>query len=508
MQDQLRADVATVRLFRAPPLSPVIRSLRRRYQMRNPPVHWYQGLFVRPQHLQAADRHWSEASHTSQHWDHPYGYGLHSFSYSKDALASGHFRVEELDGRLRDGTLVRLESGQELEVDLKQAFEEQLSADGESSVMIYVGLPKLNLGGVNVSKNGANGFTRFKRMHQTVMDENGQDSGQPVEFRKLNLRLIVGSDTSGYEVMPIARVKSTSERDVQPVLDESYIPPVLSTRSWNHLRRHYIQGIRDVIQGNMDTLSEPVRQLSVGRHSLEPADSGRVSMLDRLNEAYTTLDVMAPALGVHPFDAYMELARILGRLSIFGNDRRAAQIEPYDHDNLGFIFNDIREKILGILYATQFDEYLRANFEGHGSTMLARLGPEWFDPDWEWYLGVERGGVSESNLRELIERSDDWYWVFGSAEQVENLFHIRQNGLRREIISTTIPDLPSRQYWTYYKISQDEYESPGWAEIRRTQSVAMRVRNFDELTGARHLDVVTPDGNRARLRFSLFAIRT
>ena len=174
----------------------------------------------------------------------------------------------DLDGRLRDGTLIRLESGQELEVDLKQAFEEQLNADGESSVMIYVGLPKLNLGGVNVSRNGSSGFTRFTRMHQTVMDEIGQDSSQPVEFRKLNLRLIVGSDTSGYEVLPIARGKSTSERDVQPVLDESYIPPVLSTRSWNHLRRHYVQGIRDVILGNMDTLSEPVRQLSVGRHSL------------------------------------------------------------------------------------------------------------------------------------------------------------------------------------------------------------------------------------------------
>ena len=91
--------------------------------MKNPRVHWYQGLFVRPQHLQAADRHWLELSHTSESWDHPYGYGLHSFSYSKDALASGYFRVEELDARLRDGTLIRLDSGQELEVDLKAAFE-------------------------------------------------------------------------------------------------------------------------------------------------------------------------------------------------------------------------------------------------------------------------------------------------------------------------------------------------------------------------------------------------
>jgi type VI secretion system protein ImpJ len=475
--------------------------------MKNPPVHWYQGLFVRPQHLQAADRHRSEVAQTSEQWDHPYGYGLHTFRYSKDALASGRFRVEELDARLRDGTLIRLDSGSELEVDLKAAFESQSGDDGESEVMIYVGVPKLNLGGDNVAADGSDNSARFTRIRSTVMDENGQDSGQEIEFRRLNIRLIVGEEHAGYEVIPVARVKSASERDVHPVVDDAYIPPIVSTHSWPYLRRHYIQGIRDVLSGNMDTLSEPVRQLRVGRHSLEPADSGRVSMLDRLNEAYSTLDVMAPALGVHPFVAYMELARILGRLSIFGAARRAIEIEPYDHDNLGFIFTDIREKILGILYAIQFDEYLRANFEGHGSTMLARLGPEWFDPGWEWYLGVERGGSSESDLRKLLEQSDEWYWVFASAEQVDQFFHVRQNGLRYDIVETTVPDLPSRQYWTYYKVSQDEYDSPAWAEIRRTQTVAMRARNYDELTGARYLDVVTRDGNRVRLRFALFAIR-
>jgi type VI secretion system protein ImpJ len=476
--------------------------------MKNLPVHWYQGLFVRPQHLQAADRYWAETAHVSQSWDHPYGYGLHAFSYSNDALASGHFRVEAFEGRLRDGTLIRLDSGQELEVDLKPAFDAVSGDDQESALMIHVGVPKLNLGGTNVSDGTVNGQARYSRLQSTVMDENGQDSGQPVVLRKLNLKLIVGGDTAGYDAIPVARVKSAGDRDVHPVLDDTYIPPVLSTHSWPYLRRHFVQGIRDVISGNMDALAEPVRQLRVGRHSLEPAESGRVSMLDRLNEAYSTLDVMAPARGIHPYVAYMELSRVLGRLSIFGPQRRAVEIEPYDHDNLGFIFHDIREKILGILYATQFDEYLRANFEGHGSTMQARLGPEWFDPDWEWYLGVERGGVSESNLVDLLEHSDDWYWVFGSADQVEDFFRVRQNGLRRELVSTTIPDLPSRQYWTYYRVSQDEYESPAWAEIRRTQTVAMRIRNHDELTGARHLDVVTPDGNRARLRFSLFAIRS
>ena len=476
--------------------------------MKNPPVHWYQGLFIRPQHLQAADRHWQEHIHTSQQWDQPYGYGVHSLSYSKDALATGLFRVEELEARLRDGTLVRLRPGQELEVDLKAAFEKQSEADTATTLKVYVAVPKLNLGGVNVATETSDSSKRYTQIQTAITDENGQDTSQLIEFREFNLALIVGEDHAGHEVLPIAQIKSASDSEVQPVVDDAYIPPVLSISGWPHLRRHYVQGIRDVISGHMETLSEPVRQMRVGRHSLEPADSGRVSMLDRLNEAYSTLDVLAPALGVHPFQAYLELARVLGRLSIFSNERRAIEVEPYDHDNLGFIFTDIREKILKILYNTQFDEYLRANFEGYQTTMQARLGPEWFDPDWEWYLGVERGGFSEADLDNLLEKSNEWYWVFGSAEQVEDFFHVRQAGLKRNLVQSTIPDLPSRQYWTYYKVSQDEYDSPAWSEIRRTQTVAMRIRNFDELTGARHLDVPSPDGNRIRLRFALFAIRS
>ena len=44
--------------------------------MQNPSVHWFEGMFLRPQHFQAADRYWSEAIHLGQSWDHAYGYGI------------------------------------------------------------------------------------------------------------------------------------------------------------------------------------------------------------------------------------------------------------------------------------------------------------------------------------------------------------------------------------------------------------------------------------------------
>jgi type VI secretion system protein ImpJ len=475
--------------------------------MRNFPIHWHQGQFVRPQHLQAADRYWTELNHTSQHWDHSYGYGLNSLNYSRDALASNVFRVTQLEARMRDGTMVCLVQGQDLEINLKDYFDSKANTKAETSVLIQLAVPKLNLGAVNVADATERFQRRFYLNDQLVVDENLQASEQSVAVRKLSLGLVAGKGPEGFECLPLARVKIAIDRDAAPILDESYIPPVISTQAWSYLRRQYVQGIRDQIAGVIEAHSMSVKQLTIGRHSFDPADYGRFWMLNRLNEAYSVLSVLTPALGVHPLTAYLELARFLGQISVFAPERKAIAIEPYDHENLGGIFADMREKILRILHGTNFDEYLRANFSGVGSKMCTQLGPEWFDPGWIWYFGIERGGMSEMNLRSLIEDSSDWYWVFGSNNQADEFFNVRQDGLKIVPVNTTIPDLPSRQNWTYYKVTQDEFESPGWSEIRKTQSVAIRIRNYDDVSGAQHLDVFNTDGTRQRLRFALFAVR-
>ena len=474
--------------------------------MRNSPIHWHQGQFVRPQHLQASDRYWAEHHHTSERWDHSYGYGLHAFDYSRDALANNVFRVEQLEARMRDGTMVCLEQGQDLEINLKEYFDPKAKAQAETSILIQLAVPKLNLGAANVADAKDSYQRRFFLNDQLVVDENVQASEQAIAVRKLSIGLVAGKGPEGFECLPLAKVKIAIDRDTAPVLDDSYIPPVISTQAWTYLRRHYVQGIRDQIAGVMDSLSAPVKQLTMGRHGLD-TNSGRVRMLDRLNDAHSVLSVLTPALGVHPMTAYLELARLLGQISLFGPERTAVEVTPYDHDNLGGIFADIREKILRILHGTKFDEYLQANFEGLESKMCTQLGPEWFDPGWIWYLGIERGGMSEMNLRSLIENSNDWYWVFGNTNQADEFFNVRQSGLKIEAMNTTIVDLPSRQNWTYFSVAQDELDSPGWSEIRRTQSVAMRIRNYDIASGAQHLDVINSDGTRNRLRFALFAVR-
>ena len=80
--------------------------------MWNLPVHWSEGLFLQPQHFQAAERSWAELFHTSGQWDHEYGYGVRRMEISPEAIANYQFQVNVCHARMKDGTLVALDPGQ------------------------------------------------------------------------------------------------------------------------------------------------------------------------------------------------------------------------------------------------------------------------------------------------------------------------------------------------------------------------------------------------------------
>src|SRR5262249_1777539 len=113
------------------------------------PVHWHEGMFLRPHHFQAAQRHTQYLTHLGEKWDHYYNWGLCSADIDRDALANNRFVVRGPKARLRDGSLVSIpEEGTLPTVDLKTAFE------GNTHPTVYLAVPVANLGKANVCTNG------------------------------------------------------------------------------------------------------------------------------------------------------------------------------------------------------------------------------------------------------------------------------------------------------------------------------------------------------------------
>src|SRR5229473_1685870 len=131
------------------------------------PVHWHEGMFLRPQHLQTAERYGSHLSHEDEKWDLHHNCGLRSIDLDLDALANHRLVIRSLKARMRDGTLVSVpEDGVLPARDLQGAFER------ESNVTVLLAVPVLNLGKSNVASDGPAEGARYLVDTQELEDEN------------------------------------------------------------------------------------------------------------------------------------------------------------------------------------------------------------------------------------------------------------------------------------------------------------------------------------------------
>jgi type VI secretion system protein ImpJ len=308
-------------------------------------------------------------------------------------------------------------------------------------------------------------------------------------------------------LLPIAQIKRASEGEATPQVDESYIPPVLSILAWPGLGRNIVRAVYDVIGEKIDVLSRQIANRGMGLTTRDPTDTERISLLDKLNEASGELAVTAFAQGIHPLTAYTLLARTLGQLSILAEERRVGDIPAYDHDDLARIFLYLQRKIEEIIHSVRPYEFEQRFFAGVGMGMQVTLEPRWFHSDWQWFIGVNKGDLSEQECRNLLSPGQ-LDWKLGSSRQVELLFTRRAEGLRLQSVDRPIRALPVQRDWIYYEVSQQD--SPAWRDVVETQTLAMRLRdslilNQDKLQGEQKL-LVSALGRKLWLQFALFAV--
>ncbi len=471
--------------------------------MRHPPVHWHEGLFLRPHHFQAAERHWQESVSTADRFDHPHAWGVLEFSYSRDALASGQLEVRRLRARMRDGTIVERGDDNPLDrVDLKAAL------DRDSVVTAHLAVPRLQLGERNVGTNGEPpGSTRFREVRRLLQDDVVGGSDEEVSFRQLDARIRLSTDElSGYETLPVARFRRSGEGAATPELDVAYVPPALSLAAWAPLGELY-RDICDIVSNKRDVIAAQVTGGGLDVDVNDPAALERVLMLVSLNQVIGGLSVFASCRALHPFSAYLELCRAAGGLTTFERGPSSEGLPAYDHDDLGTVFRSLKDRIVNAIRAVRDYAYHQRYFRGVGLGLQVTLDPEWFHADWQWLVGVRKGDLSETQLRELLSpgRLD---WKLGSARQVEMLFTQRLPGLELRPVAHKLPSLPSQRDWLYFEVPRDE--GAAWRDVQASQTLAIRLRdslvlNRDRLQGERRL-LVEYEGDRVPLEMAMFAV--
>lgn len=485
--------------------------------MENEPVAWLEGMFLRPHHMQTAERNLNDTISHQVELDHGYNYGLRRISFSAEAIANGQFELTECRARMRDGSVIWISAGEAPDrvglgamrpvpaKNLKEAFEQDDTLD------IYLAVPKLRLGRSNLLSNQA-GAHRFVSTTKKVADENDGGNDQEVQLRSLNVQLLLGTqDRAGYETLLIARVKRSGANESAPTLDHRYIPPVLACDAWPELDRDYVRAVYDILGQRMQQLGAQVASRGLMQGAMEADDVRKLMMLSTLNQGYASLRSLAFARGVHPLFAYTELCRIVGSLSIFRTDRQVGEIPLYDHDDLERIFRWVREEIRMLVATQQQDVYEQEDFVGVDRHLEAVLRTNWLGNNWEWYLGVHYEQFSTRQCRTLFERGT-LEWKLGSHDRVEWMYKNKVKGLESELVETPAPRaLPQGGNWIYYNVRRG---GPVWDYLFANETKEPRlglkinervVDNIDSLHGQKELQLRTDD-LRGTLNFRLFAV--
>jgi type VI secretion system protein ImpJ len=474
-------------------------------RMTTPPVHWHEGLFLRPHHFQAAERYVLDQARVSERFDTHYNWGVRSVDIDAEAIKNYRFVVHRLEARTRDGTLVVIGPDTPIApLDLRPIMER--SSPG-AMVDVLLAVPMLQIGRENTG-TADNSEVRYHvdSPREPLPDENSGQNPRPVQFRRLNAKLVCADqNTTGFDTFPLARLERSAAAAAPPQMHPWFIPPCLACDGWPGLGVGVLGQIYNRIGNMVKQLAVRVRDQRITFDSNAPEDRKIFERLRALNEASATLHIYAQAQGVHPLPAYLELLRIAGKLAVFSKDCTLPDDMPaYDHDDLGRCFYWAKRYIDDLLSADFSQGFEMRPFIGTGLRMGVAMEPAWLAPAAQILVGVESALPADECRRLLTGKLN---MKIGAAERVDEIFKLGQRGLDFLHVANPPRVLPPSKAITYFQINRDVSKDE-WAAVGQTYNLAIRM-NERLLTGTiegRQDVTISADGKTTTLRFTLYVV--
>lgn len=431
-------------------------------------IHWHEGLFLQPHHLQLLQRSMLDRIGSERSLSTPYGWGVVESKLSSDELEAGRVRFDVLRAVMPSGAFVDVPAAADLPaIDISDAF-------GSTTVplTIALGVPLYYPTRANALSIGETDWRikrRFRVDEHDAYDENTGDNSQTVLVRRVNARLLIleRDDRSDLEVLPLLRVvRATGEETGLPKLDRGYIPACF----WLGGSAALKERIRDLSNRVEAARAETVVQLTRAGFSIENFKGVQVQQMMRLailNRASSRLPSLlsAPA-GVTPFEMYLELRGLLGELAALQPDRDAWGGSKYDHENPGPVFEELAESISDLLRAEGTATWMKVPFAAREEgLMVVSLSEEHVTRPSEYFLGI-KSGLDPRELAKLVEDPAKFRLM------AESMSSARVKGVPLEEERHPPLQLPSQVGLHYFRLRRGE-AGRMWETISSERSMAV-----------------------------------
>lgn len=433
----------------------------------NEPIHWSEGLFLQPHHLQSMQRQVGVRVAAERRLEMHYPYGVVEARLSPDALENHSVRFSRLRVVMPSGLLVDFPDDTDLPpLDIKAAFE----ADSRSFT-IYLGVPLWYPGRANTIEFGSTDDWRTKRMFRvseiTAADENTGENPQPVRVRRINARLMMeNDDRTDLEVIPLMRIAHAAGEGLGlPRQDPAFIPPCLLLGGSVTLR----EMVRDLANSVEASRKDLAQQLQRGGFNVETLRGGQWEQMLRLrtlNRFSARLPHLAIAPATTPFAVYLELRELLAELAALHPERDDFDVANYDHANPAVAFQELDQKIRPHLRQAGPEEIWKVKFvPGEPGTLVANLTDEQLSRPNEYFLGIKTKD-DPSAVSTLVQDIDQFKLM------AKSMIRQRVWGVKLQEERQPPLQLPSEIGLSYFRLLRDG--SRMWEMVQRDKSLAAR----------------------------------
>jgi type VI secretion system protein ImpJ len=303
-------------------------------------VNWSEGLFLRPHHLQQADRYIENALESRVRHVTPYPWGFAHVEIDRDLAQQSKFALRRATGVMPDGTVFDIPGDSPLPppIEVPEAAATQI---------VWLAMPAKANNTREVDAEGSDSASRFVSGTETVIDSTSHlrvEEEIDVAYPRLSYE-IRKTAKPGYVGLPIARIVEVHDRTI--VFDEKFAPPVLIVAAHPTLDG-WLDRVIGWIGNKLDELARYASDSTAGG-GLQSAD---YLMLQMLNREIPVLTHFRRSRYIHPERLFEEFLRIAGELATFATTERRARAYPvYNHDDLENVFAPLLRDIQEFLSA-------------------------------------------------------------------------------------------------------------------------------------------------------------
>lgn len=444
-------------------------------------VHWSEGLFVQPQHLQQMQASLTSLARVQRKLYVPFDYGFYDLELDPEALITRRVVIKRFSAVMPDGTEISMPGNCNVET-----LELSMENSGQTEVNVYLTVPIRSAVESNLkSDSKSNG--RYTLKENLVVDENTGENEIPLISRDINAFLLTDiRNATDCSYIQLCKLRWVSINAGQPSLQivNDYMPPFVSLTQDCPLLKiaseliFQLKAVKNSILDQFDTDIFDPNNLS-GSKLLQLATLRIVTMYSNRFDSE-----LVPGR-ISTYTLYLELVSLLSELESLTPSSMYKPIPIYDHDNLKPVIEALLKRIRDILLRGGVSSALAFEFfEKNSVLQLDDLDERIFEAK-DLFLAVQFTGNLRDRVND-IEIGDNFRLIDKKS------LSDRIRGVKLLEIRNPPQYLPNIAHTLWFKLDCDSSERI-WKYIKEEKNMAIDCAGalFPNLTATLYVGVDT-----------------